>query len=76
MVHTIVVYVGLLRASKSIHNDLLTSLFRWPASVFDRVPSGRIMNRLGSDVEVLDNILPTNFLKMLLHAAVVSRVYE
>lgn len=48
---------GGIKASIKKHNELLNRLLHWPSSIFDMTPAGRIVNRFGSDLDVLDNIL-------------------
>jgi len=66
--------VGTLRATKYIHNHLLKSVLHWPTAVFDRIPSGRVMNRFGSDIDILDNVLPKELLELLKDTATVSEL--
>ncbi|KAF9198937.1 hypothetical protein BGZ59_004318, partial [Podila verticillata] len=54
----IFVQVG-LRASALMHNNLLQRVLRLPMSFFDTTPVGRIMNRFSSDVDNVDEQLPT-----------------
>eukprot|EP00941_MAST-03F_sp_MAST-3F-sp1_P003569 g3569.t1 len=49
--------VGGLRAATNLHNELLSSLLRAPMSLFETVPSGRILSRCSQDVDLADNQL-------------------
>ncbi|KAJ2960293.1 hypothetical protein NQZ79_g4321 [Umbelopsis isabellina] len=46
-------YFG-IRASKDLFERLLNKVFRAPMSFFDTTPNGRILNRLGSDMNEID----------------------
>ena len=74
MMQTIALYIGMLKAAKYIHNHLLACVLHWPAITFDRIPSGRIINRFGFDVDVLDNTLPTHVLEFLTYTALVGEL--
>ncbi|KAF3767031.1 P-loop containing nucleoside triphosphate hydrolase protein [Cryphonectria parasitica EP155] len=43
-----------MRASREIHSSIVDSLLTAPISYFQRQPTGRILNRLSSDIEALD----------------------
>jgi ABC-type multidrug transport system fused ATPase/permease subunit len=43
-----------LRASRSIHGNAIQKLLRAPMSFFDSTPSGRVVNRFGKDMQVVD----------------------
>lgn len=43
-----------MRASKGIHATIIDNLLSAPISYFQRQPTGRILNRLSSDIESLD----------------------
>ena len=45
-------------ASYKIHSSVLESLMHAPMHFFDATPTGRIINRLSSDVEVIDTKIP------------------
>uniref|UniRef100_A0A0D9WMN6 ABC transporter C family member 13 n=1 Tax=Leersia perrieri TaxID=77586 RepID=A0A0D9WMN6_9ORYZ len=49
---------GGLCAAIQIHTDLLNNLIGAPVQFFDQNPSGRILNRLSSDLYAIDDSLP------------------
>ncbi|KAJ8673709.1 hypothetical protein QAD02_004971 [Eretmocerus hayati] len=52
--------IGCLRCSYLLHYNLLFGILRSPNGFFDTTPSGRILNRFGKDVDIVDNVLPPN----------------
>ncbi|XP_065205465.1 multidrug resistance-associated protein 1-like [Planococcus citri] len=50
--------VGGCIGSKVLHNLLLHNLFRLPLSFMDVTPSGRILSRFSSDIDVMDYSVP------------------
>ncbi|CAA2996084.1 ABC transporter C family member 10-like [Olea europaea subsp. europaea] len=46
------------QSSKAIFSELLNSLFRAPMSFYDSTPLGRILNRVSSDLSLLDLDVP------------------
>ncbi|XP_012540485.1 multidrug resistance-associated protein 1 isoform X3 [Monomorium pharaonis] len=58
MMSQLTMIVGCLRSSRLLHCDLLFNILRSPLGFFDTTPSGRILNRFGKDVDVIDNVLP------------------
>ncbi|KAK3107159.1 hypothetical protein FSP39_008334 [Pinctada imbricata] len=59
MVWSLVCTLSQVRASASLHYDMLANMMKSPMSFFDTTPIGRIVNRFSRDVETLDSILPT-----------------
>jgi ATP-binding cassette subfamily C (CFTR/MRP) protein 1 len=80
MMRSLCLYVGATKAAVNIHRRLLACFFRWPMSVFDTTPAGRILNRFSSDMSAVDKELPdklggftndvfaVNYNHILLHA--------
>jgi len=60
MVGNGIAFVGMLRASRVLHDSMLSRVLRAPMSFFDTTPLGRIVNRFATDVDVLDNSLPNS----------------
>lgn len=52
--------IGCLRSSNLLHYTLVFGILRSPIGFFDTTPSGRLLNRFGKDVDVIDNVLPHN----------------
>ncbi|XP_050232753.1 ABC transporter C family member 13 isoform X2 [Mercurialis annua] len=72
---------GGLRAAVEVHNMLFYKLVDAPVQFFDQTPTGRILNRLSSDLYTIDdslpfvlNILLANFVGLLGIAIVLSYV--
>lgn len=51
---------GAVMASKGMHLAMLARVVRAPMSFFDTTPTGRIVNRFGKDIDIVDNTLPGN----------------
>ncbi|KAK2707578.1 ATP-binding cassette sub-family C member 10-like isoform X2 [Artemia franciscana] len=49
---------GGIRSARTIHNDLIKSLLSGNISFYDYTPVGRIINRLSSDMALVDDTLP------------------
>ncbi|PIC15235.1 hypothetical protein B9Z55_022288 [Caenorhabditis nigoni] len=57
-VSSIILTFGIVRASKRLHADLLGNIMKSPMAFFDVTPIGRMLNRLGKDIEAIDRTLP------------------
>ena len=64
-VRTLSLYLAGIRASRSLHDQLLCGLFFSPMSFFDRTPLGRITNRVSKDMYAIDKTLPATFGSLL-----------
>ncbi|CAI4226039.1 unnamed protein product [Auanema sp. JU1783] len=61
VISLMIMILGGVRASLKLHKPLLHSILRSPVSFFDVTPLGRVLNRLGKDVDIIDLRLPVNF---------------
>ncbi|XP_054264491.1 ATP-binding cassette sub-family C member 3-like [Macrosteles quadrilineatus] len=52
---------GTVLASRYLHSSMLGNILHCPMSFFDTTPTGRLVNRFGKDVDVIDNTLPFTF---------------
>ena len=55
-------FIQSLKCSRQLHKNMLTNLLRAPINLFfDRVPTGRVLNRLSKDLNVLDTAIAFTF---------------
>lgn len=59
-VRQIIGLIASVRASRKLHKDAIHALFKSPMSFFDTTPTGRIINRLSSDLQKVDLVLQGN----------------
>uniref|UniRef100_A0A8U7N2J6 ABC-type glutathione-S-conjugate transporter n=1 Tax=Corvus moneduloides TaxID=1196302 RepID=A0A8U7N2J6_CORMO len=52
---------GAMRASRVMHQQLLSNILRVPMSFFDTTPTGRIINRFAKDIFTVDETIPMSF---------------
>ena len=45
-------------ASMKLHRQMLAAVLRWPMSLFDTVPVGRVVARFAKDIDAIDSNLP------------------
>ncbi|NXL98294.1 MRP2 protein, partial [Tyrannus savana] len=58
---TILSAQGSVRASRVMHQQLLSNILRVPMSFFDTTPTGRIVNRFAKDIFTVDETIPMSF---------------
>ncbi|KAF9933833.1 Canalicular multispecific organic anion transporter 2 [Linnemannia zychae] len=58
-----------IRGARVLYDRLLTRVLRYPMSIFDTTPMGRIINRFSSDVAAIDSTLPEQLPGLLGFAA-------
>ncbi|KAF7380118.1 hypothetical protein HZH66_014473 [Vespula vulgaris] len=74
MLAQLALVIGCLRSSKMLHSELLFAILRSPVGFFDTTPSGRILNRFGKDIDIIDNVLPPNIRAWLFCLASLSPI--
>lgn len=57
VVGSLFLYLATLRGARRLHNLMLSNVLKSPMSFFDTTPQGRILNRFGKDVDVLDSAM-------------------
>ena len=51
-------FLACVKASRVMHEDLLNKVMHSPMLFFDSTPTGRIVNRFSSDIDVVDQTIP------------------
>lgn len=69
-VRSLVMAIHRMRASRTIHQNLTTSILRAPVSFFDVTPIGRILNRFAADMDKIDLELTSTF------SQIINTVYQ
>ena len=62
-------------ASKKGHMKALHRVLRSPMRFFETTPTGRIMNRLSSDIDILDTVLPPPFMSYIFGIVVFATTF-
>ena len=60
-----ILFLGCLKASRKLHSNLLMKIMRCPIGFFERTPTGRILNRFSSDIDLVDEMLLPDIHKLL-----------
>src|SRR5947207_14924436 len=55
------IYIGSIRASRVLFDNLTFAVLRAPLRWLDTVPLGRILNRFTSDFNIIDSLMVTDF---------------
>jgi ATP-binding cassette subfamily C (CFTR/MRP) protein 4 len=55
-----------MRASKSLHNNILDKVVHQTMTFFSHHSSGRILNRFSKDIGTIDDFVPLNLMNMLI----------
>lgn len=54
-----------MKSTKGLHSKMIVAVLRSPQLFFDQNPSGRILNRLGKDQAIVDELLPNSAQSMM-----------
>lgn len=63
---SVTLFLGCIHSSKVLHNILLVNVLRCPTTYFDVTPVGRLLNRFGKDVDIVDEALPLTISSLIL----------
>ncbi|EPQ27859.1 uncharacterized protein PFL1_04603 [Pseudozyma flocculosa PF-1] len=58
-------YTASIRASQNLFTSLLSNVIGAPLRWFDTNPTGRILNRFGTDMDGIDNVMPQAIMNLL-----------
>ncbi len=58
---SIVLALGGILASCSLHDNMLRNILHSPMAFFDTTPLGRILNRFSKDIYIIDQAIPNSF---------------
>ncbi|GMR61820.1 hypothetical protein PMAYCL1PPCAC_32015 [Pristionchus mayeri] len=64
-VASIVMALGMVRASRILHEGMLETTLHSPMAFLDVTPIGRIINRFGKDIDAVDSALPNSIRSLL-----------
>ena len=67
--YIILLFRSTLKASLSLHKNLLFNIMRLPMNFFDTNPIGRILNRFARDIQVMDTCVPWTISILLMDVA-------
>jgi len=56
-------YLAVLKASENLHDEMTKAVIEAPVLFFDTNPVGRILNRFSKDIGIVDDLLPSKFLR-------------
>ena len=58
VIASLLLYMSTINGGRGLHQKMLHRIMHAPMSFFDTTPQGRILNRFGKDVDVLDSTMP------------------
>merc|ERR1719195_1259356 len=58
VIASLLLYLSTISGGRGLHQKMLHRIMHAPMSFFDTTPQGRILNRFGKDVDVLDSQMP------------------
>lgn len=61
MISSLTLMLGGLGAARQLHARLLVNKLHTPQAFYDTTPIGRIINRFGKDINVIDEVIPLTF---------------
>ncbi|KAF8354986.1 mrp-1 [Pristionchus pacificus] len=62
---SIIMALGMVRASRILHEGMLETTLHSPMAFLDVTPIGRIINRFGKDIDAVDSALPNSIRSLL-----------